>query len=213
MRPFALFRGWLAVCIFAGLISFGGCNSSANSAPQPAIASSAAPAVAAVLVQDLDGHAVDPMPKKNAAAVVFIFTRCDCPISNRYVPEYCRLAEKYASRGVVFRLIYPEPDETADDIRKHQTEFQLPCEAFRDPQHALVHRCGIDTTPEAAVFLDDRQTMVYRGRIDDRFVAFGVSRPEATIHDLEQAIEGALAGRSSKLVTTRAIGCPVVDSP
>ena len=213
MRAIASFRGWLAVCAFAGILCFGGCNSSANSAPQPAIASTAAPAVKPVLVQNLDGHAVDPMPKADAAAIVFIFTRCDCPISNRYVPEYRRLYEKFAGRGVVFRLIYPEPDETADDIRKHQTEFQLPCEAFRDPQHALVHRCRIDTTPEAAVFLGDRQTMVYRGRIDDRFVAFGVSRPEATTHDLEQAIEGALAGRSTKLVTTRAIGCPVVDSP
>ena len=164
-------------------------------------------------MQDLDGHAVDPMPKANAAAVVFIFTRCDCPISNRYAPEYRRLSEKFASRGVVFRLIYPDSEDAAADIRKHLTEFQLPCEAFRDPQHAWVRRCGIDTTPEAAVFLGDRQTMVYRGRIDDRFVDFGVSRPEPTTRDLEQAIDGVLARRSTTLVTTRSVGCPVVDSP
>lgn len=210
MQRIVSFRGLPAACALAGVLLCGGCGKE-DSSPLRSSASSAASTADTVAVRDLDGHAVDPMPKAGAAAVVFVFTRCDCPISNRYAPEIRRLCEKFASQGVVFRLIYPEAEDTSAAVRENLTAFNLPCEAFRDPPHALVHRCGIHTTPEAVVFLDDRQTMVYRGRIDDRFVDFGVSRAKPTTHDLEQAIQGALAHTSTALVTTRAIGCAVVD--
>ncbi|HEX3999118.1 MAG TPA: redoxin domain-containing protein [Pirellulales bacterium] len=164
-------------------------------------------------IEDLDGRAAEPMPNERAVAYVFIFTRSDCPISNRYAPEYRRLWEKFHGQGVVFRLVYPDAGDTAKAVRDNLTAFDLPLEAVRDPHHALVHRCGIHTTPEAAVFLGDRQSMVYRGRIDDRFVDFGVARREATTHDLEQAIQTAIDHKSNGLVTTRAVGCTIADAP
>ena len=65
-------------------------------------------------------------------------------------------------------------------------------------------------TPEAAVFAPDRE-MVYRGRIDDRYVDFGKTRARATRHDLTDALEAVLAGESVPNPRTEAVGCFIAD--
>ena len=164
-------------------------------------------------MQDLDGRPVEPMPTGSYKAIVFVFLRIDCPISNRYAPELRRLHDKFASQNVAFRLVFTEPGDLGPPIRAHLADYKLPGEALRDPEHRWAHRCGVKTTPEAAVFLADRATLLYRGRIDDRYVDFGLTRPEPTTHDLEDAIAAALAGRTVTPATTVAVGCPIVDEP
>jgi hypothetical protein len=53
--------------------------------------------------------------------------------------------------------------------------------------------------------------MVYRGRIDDRFVAFGKTRAAPTTHDLDQILEEIIRGKSISNKTTTAIGCFISD--
>ena len=169
----------------------------------------AAPAAALELI-DLDGRVVDPLSDPEAAAHVFIFVRSDCPISNRYAPEIARLSEKFAARGVTIRLVYPDPEEGPEDIRQHLAEYSFGCEALRDPQHSLVSRTEATITPEAVVFLPDGR-LVYRGRINDRYVAFGKARPAPTRHDLEQVLEATLRGDSLAFTSTPAVGCFIRD--
>jgi hypothetical protein len=161
---------------------------------------------------DLEGRSVDPFARGAAAADVFLFTRTDCPISNRYAPEVRRLYEEFAPRSVRFWLIYPDPDEPVDAIRAHIAAYGYPFEALRDPRHTLVTLTGARVTPEAAVFAG-RERMVYRGRIDDRYVDFGQARAEPTSHDLRDALAATLEGRAMEPRTTRAVGCfiPALD--
>ena len=65
-------------------------------------------------------------------------------------------------------------------------------------------------TPEAVVFDRDDQ-LVYRGRIDDRYVDFGQARPEPTQRDLETAIDAVLDGLPVAHQVTEAVGCPIAD--
>jgi hypothetical protein len=53
--------------------------------------------------------------------------------------------------------------------------------------------------------------MVYRGRIDDRYVDFGKTRPAPTNRDLERVLEAILAGKSLSSETTPAVGCFIPD--
>lgn len=156
---------------------------------------------------DLDGHPVDPLDGR-AAVVVLVFVGAECPISNRYAPEIARLREKYARRGVGFWLVYPNGGVEA--IRRHLEAHALGGDALRDPAQVLVRRAGATRTPEAAVF--SHGALVYRGRIDDRQVDFGIARPEASERDLEDAIEAVLAGRSPHHAVTTAVGCSIPPS-
>jgi peroxiredoxin len=159
---------------------------------------------------DLDGRQIEPLRARDAKAVVFIFIRTDCPISNRYAPEVRRLHEKFASSGVRFWLVYLDPDESTQVIRNHIKEYEYRLSALRDKGHKLVKMTGVQVTPEAAVFSPTGR-MVYRGRIDDWYVAFGKARPSPTTRDLEQVLEAMLEGKQVTSRTTVAIGCFIPD--
>lgn len=165
----------------------------------------------AVRVEGLDGQVVDPLQMPAGVNVqVFVFVSVDCPVSNRYAPEVKRLHETYGARGVRFTLVYPNPAESAAQIRDHLAAFSYPVGAVRDPKHALVRHAQVTITPEAAVFTREGR-LVYRGRIDDRYVSLGLERPAATVHDLADALTNVLAGKPVRAPRTQAVGCYVAD--
>jgi hypothetical protein len=166
----------------------------------------------AVLVQTLTGTSVDALQAPaGTKAIVFLFTSTDCPISNRYAPEVRRIVERFAPQGVVFRLVYPSPSENAAAIREHMKAFSYEgaTDALRDTKLALVKFSGATITPEAAVYAGGR--IVYRGRIDDRYVDLGLERPAPTKHDLADALAAVVAGKPVRQATTQAVGCFIAD--
>ena len=94
-------------------------------------------------------------------------------------------------------------------IREHVKEYGYSWGVLRDLQHGLVRKTQVRVTPEAAVFVSGR--MVYRGRIDDRYVDFGKARAKPTQHDLEQALQAILEGRPVERAMTPAVGCFIPD--
>jgi len=176
--------------------------------------------IAAVLVpqsqppRTLDGRTVDPLrAEQGIRATALIFTRTDCPIANQAAPEIERVRALYADRGVRFWLVYVDPREPASRVRAHMDEYALRVPVICDPDHALVRQAGVQVTPEAALYVHDEGVprLVYRGRLDDRVAALGRQRPRATRFDLREAVESALAGKTSPLVITPAAGCQIAD--
>jgi hypothetical protein len=166
----------------------------------------------AVLVQSLSGAPLDALQAPaGTRAIVFLFTSTDCPISNRYAPEVRRIAETFGSKGVAFRLVYPNPSEDARAIREHMAAYSYAgiAEAVRDPKLALVKFAGATVTPEAVVVVGGK--VVYRGRIDDRYVDLGRERPAPTRRDLFEALTAILDGKPAPLATTQAVGCFISD--
>jgi peroxiredoxin len=168
-----------------------------------------------VALVDLEGRPVDPLKADGWKAVVFLFVGTDCPISNRYAPEVRRLYGKFHAVGVAFWLVYPDPDESTEAIRRHVKEHSYAMGVLCDRGHALVKLTGARVTPEAAVFVPRGQQpeMVYRGRIDDWYVDFGKARPAPTSHDLEQSLEAVVEGKAVRNRTVPAVGCSIPDLP
>jgi thiol-disulfide isomerase/thioredoxin len=158
---------------------------------------------------DLNGKNVDPLKAGAGKVVVLIFVRTDCPISNRYAPTIQRIISAYEGK-VAFWLVYPDRAETAEMIRKHGTEYGYKISALRDTEHALVRESQVKITPEVAVF-DASERLVYHGRIDNWYVDFGRARSAATTHELDDAIQAALAGKLPPVRVTDAIGCYISD--
>jgi len=164
-----------------------------------------------VQLPDLAGQRVDPFRvPPSVTAIAFVFTSIECPIANRYAPEIRRLYEKFAPKGVRFWLVFANPGDRPDAIREHIKAFGYPMSVVRDPRQDLVRFAKVTVTPEAAVF-DPRGRAIYRGRIDDRYVDFGLDRPAPKSRDLEEALAATLAGRAVPNPTTQAIGCVLAD--
>jgi hypothetical protein len=154
---------------------------------------------------------LDPLKfPADVKAAVYLFVSVECPISNRYAPEIQRLHRRFAAAGVRFTMVYPNPAEPADAIANHLDAYGYPGEAVRDPGHSLVRYGGITVSPEVLVVTPDG-ALVYRGRIDDRYLNLGVERPAATRHDLADALTDVLAGQPVREPRTQAVGCYVAD--
>ena len=160
---------------------------------------------------DLDNRLVDPfLASESRRAMAFLFVSVECPISNRYAPVVQRLHEAYSGQGVSFWLVYPNPSESPSAIRGHLAAYGYPVHALRDPKHDLVKLTGVTVTPEVAVY-DGRQSLVYRGRLDDRYVRLGLERPAPTRQDLAEALASILTGRRVREAVTPAVGCFIAD--
>jgi hypothetical protein len=166
---------------------------------------------------DLQDQPIRQLAGPGTRVVVLIFAASDCPISNRYVPEIARFSKEFtgsdSSRPEArFWWVFPNPGDTAAVVGQHDREFEIHEDTLLDPRQSLVARAHVTITPEAAVFvvrggdLDE----VYHGRIDDRYVSLGQERPQASHHDLEEAIRAALAGQPVPQPGGPAVGCSIV---
>jgi len=139
---------------------------------------------------------------------VILFLATDCPISNGYAPLMAKMAKEYEPRKVRFMGVYCDPDVTPAGAAKHAAEYSLPFPVLLDVKQALARQTGVRVTPEAVVVRPDGQ-ILYRGRIDDLYATIGKRRQQATTHELSDAIEAALAGKSPAVPETKANGCPL----
>ena len=142
------------------------------------------------------------------ALTVYVFTTADCPISNRYAPEIQRLSAKFGS-DAAFVLVYPVPADTPAVIAAHKKKFGYALEHVRDADQKLLKLTGATVTPEVAVMSGGK--ILYRGRIDDRYVELGRERAQPTTHDLEDALTAAIAGKPVAVHQTQAVGCILAD--
>jgi hypothetical protein len=155
---------------------------------------------------DLEGRRVQPL---SANVSVLLFTRTDCPISNRYAPELARMHRRFADPDTKFTLVYVDPAQSIEAMRRHLREYAYPFGAVVDAEHELVKLSKARTTPQAAVFR--RGQLVYTGRIDDRYINYGRSRSAAGVHDLEDVLQQLAEGKPVPFRSTAAVGCFIED--
>ena len=94
-----MFHNLRVLFVLSLFLSAGGCRYTPEK--NPAVPKPAAPRVQLL---DLDAQAIDPfdLPQNEAAkGSVFLFTKTDCPISNRYAPEVGRLVEEFSNEKQV----------------------------------------------------------------------------------------------------------------
>jgi hypothetical protein len=147
-------------------------------------------------------------PFQRLASLLF-FVTSDCPISNFYAPEIQTLCSDYGKKGMSCTLVYEDVGLDDAGLRKHLAEYGYQgITSAIDRDRSTAKRVGASITPQAVVVVDG--VVRYRGRIDNRYEAFGKPRRVVTAHDLRDALEAVLAGRPVPNPETPAIGCTIV---
>lgn len=154
----------------------------------------------------VDGRTHTAEEWRDHAAVVLFFLGADCPISNRYAPEISRIVRDYSPKRVLFEIVYSDPDTTAKEADQHDREFGLKMTALMDPMQLLAARTGAAITP-TAVALSPQGEVLYRGRIDDRYVDLATYRDAPQRQDLRLALDAILSHKAVAQPTTQAVGC------
>lgn len=149
-----------------------------------------------------------------ACILVLVFIGLECPIANAYAPEIQAIAREYAPRGVSIALACVDRDADEARVRAHSRAYGYGLTVLIDREHEFVDELGARVTPEVFVVAknskaEDGSSVLYRGRIDDLFVAPGKKRTVVTSHDLRDALEALLAGAAPATRETEAVGCVI----
>lgn len=144
--------------------------------------------------------------KPAAKATVLIFLDPECPISQAYTLTLRKLHQQYAIEGVVFRGIYDSAPLKKRDIRRFHQKYQLPFTGLKDTDYALARKYGATITPEVVV-INEMESVLYRGAIDNWYYALGKNRTEPTELYLKDALDAILGVYPIVTKQTQAVGC------
>jgi len=159
-------------------------------------------------LRDVDGVEHRQTEWAGKRAVVLYFKTVDCPLSNGYVPEMNRLRQEYGAKGIGFYAVEADTTLATADVRRHAKDFGFTFPVLIDRRQVLAHLSGAGVTPEVAV-LSSTGKVLYLGRIDNRVEDFDKRRNIVTQHELRDALDAVLGGRSVPNPRTRAIGCAI----
>jgi hypothetical protein len=160
---------------------------------------------------DLNGKIADPLKSNAGKVVVLVFIRRECAVSGRYAPVIQQMSANH-QKDVRFYLVFPDKSESSKGIESYLHDFRYSIPALHDSNHALVKFAHAQVTPEAAVF-NPKGALVYHGRIDNLYEAFGRARSAPTTHELEDAIQAGLDGRLPASKEVAGVGCYIADLP
>ncbi len=151
-------------------------------------------------------HTAQEVSKSKAA--VFLFVAAECPISNRYAPEINRIVADYRAQSFVFYGVHSDPDLEREAARKHASEYGFQFPVLLDPLQTLAATFGVTLTPTVVV-ASPSGDLIYRGRIDNRYLDFGRYRNAGIASDLRLVLDAVSAGRVVTVPFTKSIGCAI----
>lgn len=154
-------------------------------------------------LKDVEGkeYSLNDFLTKKYTVVMFIATQC--PISNDYNERMVALYNDYAPKDIAFVGINSNKQESIEEIKEHSTKNGFKFPVLKDWNNVVADAYGAQVTPEVFV-LDANATVLYHGRIDD-------SRNPSKIktHDLREALDALLAGKTVARAETKAFGCTI----
>lgn len=147
---------------------------------------------------------------ENGSMVCFAFLYPDCPMSQRYGPVLSEIRRGYQERGVRVVGIVCEL-KSPEELQQYIAEYNIDFPIYTDEDFHLVRQMGVTVTPEVVV-VNAIGSVLYQGRIDDRYWERGVKTPGEPEPELQNALDDALAGRTINNPKTEPAGCPI-DRP
>lgn len=143
----------------------------------------------------------------NATVVMFWCNHCPYVIPNQ--DRVIAMQNEFALRGVKFAAIgannaATHPADSFENMKLRAQEKGYNFHYLRDESQEVAKAYGAQRTPEVFLF-DGEGKLSYHGRIDDNHEDVSKARS----HDLRNAINAVLEGRSPDPAETGAMGCTI----
>ncbi len=143
----------------------------------------------------------------DAKATVVCFLGTECPLARQYAPRLQKMADAYASRGVIFMGIDSNLQDTLDEVAQFAQANNIRFPIGMDYDQKVAELLGAQRTPEVVV-LDAQLAVRYQGRIDDQYLP-GLTKPQATVSELAMALDAILADQPINVTKTQSVGCRI----
>ena len=137
---------------------------------------------------------------------VRVFLAEGCPIARYHTLTLRQLHEAFAVQGIQFEGYFPNTSATADSVAAFAKKYSIPFPVQIDAEQKQARAMQATVVPEVFVY-DQHQKLVYRGRIDDTYVAVGKKRPIAHRQDLKDALQALIDQQPIPNAKTTPVGC------
>ena len=137
------------------------------------------------------------------SATVIMFLSVHCPYSNAYNDRMKALASKYAPQGASFVGIFSDQNEPKAEVAAYAKAKAFPFPSLVDKGDIAADAYTAHVTPETYV-INSQGILVYHGRIDNDMDPANVHT-----HDLANALDETLAGKTVTKAQTKAFGCSI----
>ena len=159
-------------------------------------------------LKGVDGkvHSFKSFADKKALAIVFSCNHC--PYVQAYETRMVQLQRDYLPKGASLVAInsnddegYPEDSFENMVTRSREKGFNFPY--LRDETQEIARKYGAICTPHIFLF-NQQRVLSYKGRIDDNR-----NPNDVKSHDLRNAIDAVLSGKTPAVQETRPFGCSI----
>jgi len=151
-------------------------------------------------------HSLKSFSDKKALAIVFSCNHC--PYVQAYEGRMVQLQRDYLPNGASLVAInsnddagYPEDSFENMIARSKEKGFNFPY--LRDETQEIARKYGAICTPHIFLF-NQQRVLSYKGRIDDNR-----NPTDVKSHDLRNAIDAVLSGKTPAVQETRPFGCSI----
>ena len=170
-------------------------------------ASSLPAAEPALELQGTDGKMHAPLAVGEKKAVLLFFVSPFCSTTRPFMPEINAIAAEYADR-VAVALVHSDAEITVEVALQHADMSAVKATVLVDKEQKLARQVGAAVTPEA-VLLSPAGAVLYKGRINDLYLAPTKRQRGASTKDLRDALEAVLSGRPVATPQPEAQGCKI----
>jgi hypothetical protein len=137
---------------------------------------------------------------------VYIFLLDECRICQELTPEINALYDTYGSSNG-FVGIFPNFSSKQKGIQafkeKHNIRFNTRTDYFK----LVSKKFEATVLPEVIVYNETKQTIIYRGAINDLFLSPGKRKHFVTHHYLRDALKATQQNSKPSIKETQPIGC------
>ena len=157
----------------------------------------------------INGEKITLNQIKGSKGTLVIFSCNTCPWVIKWEDRYVDLASSYVEKGIGMIAVNSNTsrfkgEDSLNKMKKHANENNYNFPYAQDPKAKLAYAFGATKTPHVYLF-DNKETLVYRGAIDDN------ARDADAVEEpfLSNAIDQLLAGQKIEKSTSKAIGCSI----
>lgn len=143
---------------------------------------------------------------KASGIKVYIIISEECPICQFMGPELGNINEYFGDQADLY-LVFPFRNTNIKEASLYKREFGLSAfEVLMDADQSISKGLGATITPEAIV-VNEKDEIIYRGRINDTYLSPGRRKHSAGRRDLQIAISNAINDKPIEPTWPNAVGC------
>lgn len=157
-------------------------------------------------LHDTGGRPNSYRPGKGAKAFAMVFLLPDCPACQSYSKTLNNLYHDYQKSGLELIGVFPGKFATAAEAKVFRETYQVHFPLYMDHNQGTVRKTGATVAPEVFLYRSDGR-LVYSGRIDDWMISVGKKRLKIKHHDLREAVNAVIQGRTPAVQRTTPVGC------